>query len=216
MSELPFKVRNKEPQVILVKRDTKVPAVVRNERFGTNALTYKGKVYVFNKNVPKKVLDHEKSHCSAEKSHVVSPKGVMAWLEDELRADLVTYQKSGEPERIYDRLNSRASDARMYHMDGDTHDWYNYYEQSKHSVEHIERVYRKYWDYLPSQWKKDYIKFIEHSYQKLGKLREQGRNCNPPKDYCVRRFPSGNYDVKKKRVIRKRDSVTGFMVKGVK
>jgi hypothetical protein len=212
MDELPFKIHRRNPKVIYVNEDVDIPMVVKEDRMGTNTLTYKGKIYTFQKNIPKSDLEHEKAHCEAEPSKVVSNKGVVAWLEDEIRADLLTYKETGKPERILDRLNSRASDVRIYHMDGH----YNYYEQTKHTLGHIEDVYRKYWDYLPDQWKKDYVRFMSHSGHKLDRLRSEGKNCNPPKDYHVRWLRKGDYDVKRKRVVHGRDKVTGFIVKEVK
>lgn len=217
MEQLPFKVRNRKSQIIYVDKSVDVPAFVKANRMGTNALVYKGKVYIFHKRVPKNVLDHEIAHVRAAKSSAISPKGVVAFLEDEVRADLLTYKETGKPERIYDRLHSRASDARVYHIQGrDLGISYNYYEQTKHALGHIEDVYKKYWTYLPERWKKDYVKFVEYSHRKLEKLRLQGKNCNPPRDYYVRWLKNGDYDVKKRRVIKKRDEVTGFIVKGVK
>lgn len=213
--ELPFKVRNKNPEVIYVTKDIVVPEIVRSERMGTNALTYKGKVYSFRKRLPVEILEHEKAHVRAEPSRVISNKGVVAWLEDELRADLLTYKETGQPSRIFDRLNSRACDVRIYHLNSDVVD-YNFYEQTKHTLGHIEDVYRKYWAYLPPQWKKDYVKFVECSQRKLERLRLEGKNCNPPKDYYVRWLRNGDYEVKKKRVVKRRDEVTGFIVREAK
>jgi hypothetical protein len=214
MEQLPFKIHNRKPKVIYVGKDVEVPPIVEKERMGTDALVYKGNIYTFQKKIPVETLEHEKAHCRAEPSHVVSPKGVVAWLDDEVRADLLTYKETGRPERIFDRLNSRASDARVYHLQDGVN--YNYYEQTKHTLEHIEEIYRKYWDYLPDQWKKDYVKFMEHSGKKLERLRLEGKNCNPPKDYYVRWLRKGDYDVKKKRVYGKRDEVTGFVVRKVR
>lgn len=215
MDTLPFKVRNRKPQVIYVDKDVEVPSVVKKERMGTDALSYNGKVYSFKKQLPVETLEHEEAHFKVEPSRVVSNKGVVAWLEDEVRADLLTYKETGKPERIFDRLNSRACDARIYHLNSDVVD-YNFYEQTKHTLGHIEDVYRKYWSYLPPQWKKDYVKFIEYSQRKLEKLRLQGRNCNPPKDYYVRWLRNGDYEVKKKRIVKGRDKITGFIVKEAK
>lgn len=211
MEQLPFRVKNCEPQIIYVG-DTEVPKKVREERMGTNALVYRGKIYKFNKRIPKDVIEHEKAHCRAEKSDIISPKGVMAWLDDEVRADLLTYKETGRPERIYDRLQSRASDARVYHMDGVD---FNYYQQTKHALEHIERAYQKYWDVLPEQWKRDYVRFMEYSGKRLGKLRLQ-RQGNPPRDYYLRWLKNGDYEVGKKKVVNGRDEVTGFVTKRVK
>ena len=212
MDKLPFKIINKNPEVIHVDRDTEVPSIVREERMGTDALTYEGKIYSFEKELPVETLNHEKAHVRAEPSKIVSNKGVVAWLDDEVRADLLTYKETGQPARIFDRLNSRACDARIYHLDGH----YNFYEQTKHTLGHIEDVYRKYWDYLPNQWKKDYAKFMSYSGRKLERLRSEGKNCNPPKDYYVRWLRNGDYDVKKRRVVKRRDEITGFITKGVK
>jgi len=216
MDNLPFKINKKEPEIIYVDSEAIVPKIVKEDRLGTNALTYHGKIYAFHKKLPKDVIDHEKAHCEAESSSEISPKGIKAWLEDEVRADLLTYKETGRPERIYDRLHSRASDARLYHMDSDVKSWYNYYDQTKHALEHIEIVYRKYWDYLPAQWKKDYGKFMEQSGRKLERLRKEGKNWNPSKDYTVRRSRIGDYDVSKKRTVYRRDRNTGFVVRGVK
>jgi hypothetical protein len=215
MEALPFKVHRRNPKVIYVGKDVEVPTPIREDRMGANALTYKGKIYSFQKNLPKSDLEHEEAHCRAEPSHVISNKGVVAWLEDEVRADLLTYKETGKPERIFDRLNSRASDARVYHLQ-DQGVSYNYYEQTKHALIHIEEVYRKYWDYLPDQWKKDYVKFMSYSGKKLERLRQEGKNCNPPKDYYVRWLKNGDYDVGKKRVVKGRDEITGFVVRKVK
>jgi hypothetical protein len=215
MEQLPFKLRKHEPEVILVNKDTDVPSIVIKERMGTDALTYKGKIYSFKKKLPIETLEHEKAHCRAEPSRVVSHKGVVSWLEDEVRADLLTYKETGRPERIFDRLNSRACDARIYHLEDESVS-YNYYEQSKHALIHIEEVYRKYWDYLPDRWKKDYVRFMEHSGKRLEKLRLQGKNMNPPRDYYVRWLRNGDYAVSKKKVTNGRDEITGFITKKVK
>lgn len=215
MDKLPFKVHKSNPKVVYVDKDVEVPDIVNEDRMGTDALTYEGTIYTFQKKTPYDILEHEKAHCRAEPSRVVSNKGVSTWLDDEVRADLLTYKETGKPERIFDRLNSRACDARIYHLNSDVTD-YNFYEQTKHTLGHIEDVYRKYWSYLPNQWKKDYAKFMEYSGRKLERLRAEGKNCNPPKDYYIRWLRNGDYDVKKKRIVKKRDEITGFIVKGVK
>lgn len=217
MDKLPFKVRKVNPEVIQVGKDTNVPGRIRFQRLGTDALADNGKIYLFHKNIPKETMEHEVAHVVIPKERIKTPKGVTAWLDDEVKADIYTYYKYGHPKSIAVYLNSRAMDARLHHMDDELAERYNYYELTKHTLEHIERVYKKYWDYLPEQWKKDYIKFIDYTEGRLKKFRETGQNTNPPYDYTAKaRKGSGSYKIKKNKIIKKRDEITGFIVKGVK
>lgn len=215
MDTLPFKVRKKNPEVIYVTKDTILPKAVVEDRLNADALNYRGKIYLFKKRIPKYTMEHEKSHVELGETKPRTPKGVVAWLEDEVKADLLTYQKTGEPKHIYDRMESRACDVRMYHLDSKVVN-YNYYEQTKHTVGHMEDAYRKYWTYLPEAWKKDVVKFLEISQRNLEKMRLQGKNLNPPKDYYLRWLKGGDYEVTRPKIVKKRDDVTGFIVKGVK
>jgi len=214
MEQLPFKVRRKEPEVIYVGKDTVVPRAVREGRLGSTAVMYNGKVYAFSKNLPKRSIEHEKAHVQIVNSKLKSPKGVVAQLDDEVKADLLTYQRTGEPKSIYNYMNSRAIDARLYHLSDDD-DKYNIYEHNKHILGHMKEVYQRYWQYLPEQWKKDYYKWVNETQRGLGQMQRAGKNTNPPGDYQVKRFKTGDYDVHKKRVVKKRDKITGFIVKGV-
>lgn len=215
MDKLPFKVRKVEPEVIHVDKSTVLPKAVEEGRLGSTAVMYKGKIYAFSKNLPKRSIEHEKAHVQIVNSRIKSPKGVVALLDDEVKADLLTYQRTGYPKNIYNYINSRAVDARAYHLE-DNDSKYNFYEQNKHILGHIEEVYKRYWQYLPEQWKKDYYRWMNETQRGLSQMQRVGKNTNPPGDYQIKKFKSGDYDVHKKKVVKKRDEITGFIVKGVK
>jgi len=217
MNELPFKVRKREPEIIQVDKSTALPKEVEEGRLGSTAVMYKGKIYAFSKRLPKQSIEHEKAHVQIVNSKLKSPKGIVAWLDDEVKADLLTYQRTGEPKSITNYLNSRAIDARYYHLETDIKQGYKYnlYEQNRHILGHIEEAYKRYWDYLPEQWEKDYKKWMDSMQRGLESDRRLGKNVNPPGDYQVKKFKAGGYDVHKRKVVKKRDKVTGFIVKSV-
>jgi len=213
MEQLPFKVRKKNPEVIYVGNNTDVPEVVRKDRMGADAATYKGKIYLFKKNVPKSTMEHEVAHTMIVQDKTKSPKGVVSWLDDEVKADIYTWHKYGFPSSIYNNLHARARDVNVYHMSNEK---YNHYEHTKHTLEHMDRVYKKYWEYIPEQWKKDYLKFSAYGNRMLSKWQRLGKNTNPSGDYFLRKNRIGEWKTVNKKVVRKRDKITGFIVKGVK
>lgn len=214
--KLPFKVRNIEPEVVVVSETTKMlPKDVMAGRLGCPMVVYKGKVYVYRKNMPKFSMEHEKAHTQIEKDKTKSPKGVISWLDDEIKADLLTYQKTGQPKSISGYLNARFDDARYYHLANDYDGRHNTYEHSLHSVSHLERAYKKYWEYLPEQWKRDYREFMN----KIDDLKEQskrkGYHVNPVCDFDIYKTRTGQRIIKRKKVIRKPDRITGFLTRQV-
>ena len=217
MEQLPFRVRKKEPEVIYVGKDTDIPAKIRFNRMGADALADDGKIYLFQKKTSRDVLEHEKAHIVIAKDKTKTPKGVTAWLDDEVKADLYTYYHYGHPKHIYWYLHSRSMDARLHHMDDEIAEKHNYYELTKHTLEHMEKVYKKYWDYLPEPWKKDYYKFVDYTEGRLAKFRKWGRKYNPPLDFTTKitNRKTGEYGIKQNKVVKKRDKITGFIVKGV-
>lgn len=217
-NKLPFNVRNIRPEVILVSETTEaqIPKDVNEGRMGCPMVTYKGKIYVFRKDLPKFAMQHEMAHVQIPKDKTRSPKGVIAWLDDEVKADLLTYQKTGQPESIKDYLRSRYEDARFYHLVNDRIEGkYNTYEHGIHSVNHIERAYKKYWEYLPEQWKKDYREFMGCVDNLKRHAKDKGYCMNPPIDFDIYKTRTGQRMIKRKKVVRKPDRITGFMTRQV-
>lgn len=200
---VPFKVNTRKIEIVQVDKDTDVPKGVREGRWGEEAVTYKGKIYLFKKNPSKYTLEHEKAHVIIKKEDNPTLTGVTAELDDEVKADLYTYHKIGKPQSISKHLHSRAGDTMMTHMVFDKGKKYNYYQQTKHMLYHIQKVYKKYWEYLPEQWKKDYNDFVTKVEKALSRSKILRRNTNPPGDYVIDKLRDGSYDIKRVKVIRK-------------
>lgn len=197
IKQLPFKIRSVKPEIIQVDKNTVVPNGVREGRWGEEAVTYKGKIYLFRKSVPKYTIEHEKAHVAIKREDNPTLTGVTAELDDEVKADLYTYQKMGKPQSISAHLHSRAGDAMATHMIFDKEKRYNYYQQISHMLYHIKKVYKKYWEYMPEQWKKDYDDFANKVEKSLAKQRVECANRNPSNDYAMGRLKSGGYDIKR-------------------
>jgi hypothetical protein len=201
--KLPFKLRKVEPKIIYVDRNDKTSK--QKEDWGEGAhVGFDNKIYVFEKNPSKYTLEHEKAHVLIKSEEVPTYTGVAQLLDDEIKADLYTYYKMGQPKSISKHLYSRAGDAIMHHSMADKEKKYNYYHQIKHMLYHIQKVYKKHWDYLPEQWKKDYNGFVISVQQSLEKQKKEGKDTNPPKDYTVGRLKGGGYDIKRARVAKRK------------
>ena len=209
---LPFKVRKSNPEVIHVKNDTDMPYTVRNDRLGSDALVHKGKIYKFKLNLPKWVMEHEISHTQIPNDKTKSPLHSTAWLNDEIAADLLTYQKTGYPKSIKEFINSRAMDLFYIHLSNNVEGKYNKYETREHVIHHIRKAYHKYWEYLPAQWKKDVDNFFKQYEKWHLKYLERGEHLRPAGDFRLERNHTGDYKIHKRRIVRKRDEMTGFMM----
>jgi len=203
MENLSFKVSKKEPEVIYVTKETKLPNALK-ENLGSQGIAYRGKVYLFRKSLPKYVVEHEKAHIAIGDVNKSTWGGTTHWLDDEVKADLVTYHKVKQPHSIAKRINDLAGDVIFYHSTSDEKKKYNYYELIGHMLIHIKKIYTKYWDYLPNQWKDDYKGFISTVEKSLQKQRMEGKDKNPSHDYIVGRLKNGGYNIQMAKVVKKK------------
>ena len=214
MNKLPFKVRSVNPEIVHVTPGIEVPDAVRNDRQGAVALFYKGKIYTFRKNLPKHVLEHEKAHAQITDDKTKTPTGSTAWLNDEIAADILTYKRTGKPEHIKDYIWSRLKELGYFHsIDDIAQRKFNRYQVNSHAVAHLLKAYNKYYEFLPIAWQNDVDKFKKEAERLLASMRKRGYHQRPGGDYYLKhKSRDGSFDVKYRRVTRKRDGVTGLFV----
>jgi hypothetical protein len=214
MRKLPFKIRSANPEIVHVTSGANVPDAVKNDRQGAVALYYKGKIYTFRKNLPKHVIEHEKAHAQITDDKTKTPTGSTAWLNNEIAADILTYKRTGKPEHIKDYIWSRLKELGYYHsMDDIFARKFNRYQVNSHAVAHLLKAYYKYYDFLPEAWQNDVDKFQREAERLLASMRKRGYHQRPGGDYFIKhRHRDGSFDVNYRRVIRKRDDITGLFV----
>jgi hypothetical protein len=211
--KLPFRVRKTSPEIIHVKKDTEVPESVKHDRLGSAAMVHRGKIYKFKSKLPKWVIEHEISHTQIPNDKTKSPLSSTAWINDEIAADLLTYQKTGYPKSIKEFINSRAMDMFYIHLGNNAGGKYNKYEIREHVVWHMKKAYQKFWDYLPEQWKKDVNDFFKRYDIWHEKYLSRGEHLRPAGDFALTRSKTGDYKIHKRRVVRQRDEMTGFVMR---
>jgi hypothetical protein len=218
MIDLPFKVTKRKPQIIYAVGKKDIPEVVKEGRLGNDALYYRGKIYTYRKNLPKHVIEHEIAHTQIRNEKIKTPHMVVAYLDDEVKADLLTYQRTGKPKSLYpEYFDSRLEDAMYYHTDNNSGEGnkYNKYETLQHSFEHLRKAYNKYYKYMPEQWQKDWDKYEKEVELDLAKHRKREFHLRPAGDYEIQRSKSGYPRLIHKKVVRKKDPMTGFLVQKV-
>jgi len=214
MYDLPFKVRKHEAPVIYASKE-EIPERVRSVRLGNDALVYKGKIYVFRKDIPKYAMEHEKAHIHIPSSKLKTPHMATGYIDDEVKADLLTFQRTGKPKSLYpDYFDSRLEDLVYVHTNNDTGEGnkYNLYETYAHCYDTLKRIYYKYWNYLPEQWKEDWNKYKNSVESDLDYRLYKGEHMRPPGDYKIQLSRSRIPVIRKRRVIRQPDRMTGFMI----
>lgn len=210
---LPFRVRKTNPEVIHVKKGVDVPGTVKYDRLGSDAMVHRGKIYKFKSNLPKWVLEHEIAHTQISDDKTKSPLNTTSFLNNEIAADLLTYQRTGYPKSIKGFINSRASDLFYIHLSNNVDGKYNKYETREHVVWHMRKAYEKYWAYLPAQWKRDVDNFFARYEKWHEKYIARGEHLRPAGDFHLERNRIGDYKIHKRRVVRKKDEITGFIIR---
>lgn len=210
--KLPFKIRYVNPEIVQVSSGIYVPNAVKGDRQGAVAIFHRGKIYAFRKNLPRHVLEHEKAHAQITDDKTKTPTGSTAWINNEIKADILTYKRTGKPEHIRDYIWSRVRSLGLYHTNDDASKKFNRYQINSHTVYHILKAYNKYYEYLPTAWQDDVDKFKKEAEGLLETWRRRGYHLRPGGDYyLVHNKRDGDFDVKYRRLVKKRDPVTGFM-----
>jgi hypothetical protein len=210
--DLPFKVRSVKPEIIHVTSNTKLPEDVKQGRHGSVAIFYKGKIYTFRKNLPKYMIEHEIAHAQITDDKTKTKTGSTAWLNDEIAADILAHRRTGKPEHIQPYMFSRLKDLGYYHTVNDDDKKYNRYEVNSHAVAHLMKAYARYYDYLPKEWQDDVDNFKKLAEKELAAMRAKGLHQRPGGDFYIQRSRSGDFKARARRVSKKIDPVTGFMV----
>jgi hypothetical protein len=148
------------------------------------------KIYLFQKKPDKLVIEHEKAHAQIGMRNQFDPRSSHL-VEDELKAVLLAYKRTGQPQSLFNWLSEMNWGMLNNHAlnEGKKTPWkYNYSEMYDHSVNHLKGVVNKYIKYFPEQWKKDWeeqLKFINDK-------DDIGAKHFPKGDFMVLKTPSGD------------------------
>jgi len=163
--KLPFQINDDvNPEVVY---SDKIPKDKMLEGWQSGAPAFYNeddrKIYIFIKRPKKYTLEHEKAHAQIPnvkvgKSDDSQAKGM---LEDEIRAFLLAYQRTGEPKSFYDSFNSLQHELSGVYTRQDNPWKYNFCKIMLKERDVYDDVVKKYWAYFPKQWKEDWHKFRE-------------------------------------------------------
>lgn len=152
------------------------------------------KVYLLIEKPSRFVITHEIAHAQIPNVKVgeSDDSKAKAMLEDEIKAFLLTYKRIGVPKSFYDKFNSLQHELSAVYTSQDNPWKYNFCEIMLKERDVYDKVIKKYWSYLPEQWKVDWKRFREVTWPEVHIRR---RINYPPADFAVAIDNSGKQGI---------------------
>lgn len=177
--KLPFRpIRNDTPRIVFTRKPIGAKGQDTYGHFDSidNVVRIDKKLIKKNKSDFNHTIQHEIAHYQLHDRRYGDELGLIKSLDGELRVDLLVYKRTGGPEHYTDRIGGIWAQG---------HDllssWkVSHYQKSLRVMSAINKAFRHYWDYLPKEWKSDYLKWqkmIRHERAKSLKHLRKTKNA---------------------------------------
>lgn len=156
MTIAPFKVKRYDRPKIVYKKK-RPPSVEVGVVAEYSPITHI--VEVYHKRPSKFDIEHEVAHYQLLDRRKVAEMSLRDEIEEEIKADIIASTRAPLPKDYLPILRGHASSAM-----GKLQDWeVARHIKAKKVFGFIERAIKKYWKWLPTQWKKPFQTFVQQS-----------------------------------------------------